>query len=122
MKVTAFAQELRYLFFIALASDTEEQPSPLKMVSPNNTIFKSFTLTPMTCTKDEEIEDGIFRIYGTFEKYYDLYEILGEGTSGTVKRAISKRDGKEYAVKITNYRGDEETVVLVKRPLIFIVC
>ncbi|VEU40213.1 unnamed protein product [Pseudo-nitzschia multistriata] len=38
------------------------------------------------------------------ETFYDLREILGDGTSGQVRRAIHRQSGKERAVKIISLR------------------
>jgi len=38
------------------------------------------------------------------EAHYDIREILGDGTSGQVRRAIHRQSGKEYAVKVISLR------------------
>lgn len=38
------------------------------------------------------------------ETLYDLREILGDGTSGQVRRAIHRQSGKEFAVKVISLR------------------
>lgn len=58
-------------------------------------------------------DEHVHYITNSFNDYFEEYEILGEGTSGTVKRCIKKANKQEYAVKIVNYRGDEELKVLV---------
>jgi hypothetical protein len=81
-------------------------------------------------TVDREIEElktelkidqhsKIHFIQGSFCKYYKEGDILGEGTSGVVKKC-SKVCTKEYfAVKIVQYKGDMEILTLVnKKPLI----
>ena len=60
-----------------------------------------------------EIQDSIYEIYGNFKKYYDEYELLGQGASAIVKRCICKTTNQEFAVKIVNTRGDEELELLV---------
>ena len=104
---------MKRLTFFNKANDNEEQASPLVKMRQQSIFFRNLNWRLTEESKDQELESGIFRIFGTFEKYYSLHEVLGEGTSGTVKRAVSLTDGKEYAAKITNFRGDEETVVLV---------
>lgn len=42
-------------------------------------------------------------------------EILGEGTSGVVKRCVKVATDEEFAVKIINYKGDDEIKTLVVR-------
>lgn len=38
------------------------------------------------------------------EAHYEIREILGDGTSGQVRRAIHRQSGKEYAVKVISLR------------------
>ena len=38
------------------------------------------------------------------EAHYELREVLGDGTSGQVRRAIHRHSGKEYAVKVISLR------------------
>ncbi|KAG7364684.1 WD40 repeat-containing protein [Nitzschia inconspicua] len=38
------------------------------------------------------------------ETFYELREVLGDGTSGQVRRAIHRQSGKEFAVKIISLR------------------
>lgn len=54
------------------------------------------------------IQDG----FGT---YYKECEILGQGTSGIVKKCIKKGTNESYAVKIVNYKNDTELLVLVNK-------
>ena len=50
---------------------------------------------------------------GQFSVYYREEEILGEGTSGVVKKCMDVKTGEFFAVKIVQYRGDNEILMLV---------
>ena len=63
--------------------------------------------------KDYEVEPGIFHIYGSFSQYYQVLKVIGEGAHGIVRLCKKRSDGKEYAVKIINFKGDDEMKVLV---------
>ena len=43
------------------------------------------------------------------ETHYDIREVLGDGTSGQVRRAIHRQTGQEYAVKIISLRRRLDT-------------
>ena len=58
---------------------------------------------------------NIHIINGNFGLHYQMGQILGEGTSGTVKKCIRNDNGASYAVKIVNYKNDMEMLVLVKQ-------
>ena len=66
----------------------------------------------------EDVEDGIYDIYGNFKQFYVEKETLGQGMSAVVKRCICVETGKSYAVKIADTKGDEELEFLVLK-LIF---
>lgn len=53
-------------------------------------------------------------IKGNFGDYYEEQEILGEGTTATVKKCYKKGTDDKYAVKIIHYRDDTEMLVLVR--------
>jgi len=52
-------------------------------------------------------------IKGNFNDYYEEGDILGEGTTATVKKCYKKGTDDKYAVKIIHYRDDTEMLVLV---------
>ena len=90
-------------------------------VAPKNfkqrhSIFFTSRLDEVEELKEElQVEDhpDIHFIQGNFDAYYEEQEILGEGTSGTVKKCIKKGTNEEYAVKVVRYRGDTEILLLV---------
>jgi len=65
--------------------------------------------------KDLEVENdpNIHFIRGNFYAYYVEGEILGEGTTGTVKKCIRMSDNVPVAVKVVHYRDDLEVLTLV---------
>ncbi len=46
------------------------------------------------------------------ETFYDMRELLGDGTSGQVRRAIHRQSGEERAVKIISLRGQRNTAIM----------
>jgi len=52
-------------------------------------------------------------IKGDFSEYYKEGEILGEGTTGVVKECTKTNNTETFAVKIVQYRGDSEVLILV---------
>lgn len=50
---------------------------------------------------------------GDFSSFYKEGKILGEGTSGLVKKCAKVDSDEAYAVKIIPYRGDNEILTLV---------
>lgn len=46
------------------------------------------------------------------ETFYDMREVLGDGTSGQVRRAIHRQSGKERAVKVINLRRHVDTSMM----------
>jgi hypothetical protein len=59
-----------------------------------------------TTQNPESVDRGIAspRSARRIEAHYDIREILGDGTSGQVRRAINRQTGQEYAVKIISLR------------------
>ncbi|KAJ3448905.1 hypothetical protein M0813_27758 [Anaeramoeba flamelloides] len=51
------------------------------------------------------------------EKYYELGEVLGQGTFSTVKKAIDKRTGLPWAIKILPKSGLNENFKLVENEI-----
>lgn len=56
---------------------------------------------------------NIHFIRGNFYDYYTEVDILGQGTSGVVKKYVKKDSEDSFAVKIVSYRSDLEMLVLV---------
>ena len=56
---------------------------------------------------------NIHFIRGNFYDYYAEGDILGQGTSGVVKKYVRKESEESFAVKIVSYRNDLEMLVLV---------
>jgi hypothetical protein len=52
-------------------------------------------------------------IQGDFGQFYIEDDILGEGTTATVKKCIKRSTNDTYAVKIVHYRDDVEILTLV---------
>ena len=57
--------------------------------------------------------DDIFLLEGNWKDYYEEKETLGQGVSAVVKRCIKRSTTEEYAVKIVNYKRDDELELLV---------
>lgn len=98
---------------ISLVSAVElDDDDIIEDVTPKvHTIFQQFR--PAEEEKLGSEEENIHYITTCFTDFFEEFEILGEGTSGTVKRCRSHSDNKDYAVKIVNYRGDDEMKTLV---------
>ncbi|KAL4475774.1 hypothetical protein ABPG72_011551 [Tetrahymena utriculariae] len=67
---------------------------------------------------DKDRQNNIFHLNRagskeSFENYYELQDVLGEGCVGLVRKAIKITDQSEYAVKIVRTR-DEETIMNIK--------
>jgi hypothetical protein len=59
-------------------------------------------------------DPDIHFIQGDFFNYYEEKEIIGEGTTGTVKKCVKKSEPENvYAVKIVHYRDDAEMLTNV---------
>ena len=62
---------------------------------------------------DDQNWEKIYRITEDFREYYEDLEKLGTGTTGVVRRSRNRKDGKEYAVKAIDYKGDDELETMV---------
>jgi len=60
---------------------------------------------------DEKSNITFFK--GSFAKFYLEEDILGEGTSGVVKKCFKVGTNEPFAVKIVQYKGDQEILALV---------
>jgi len=81
----------------------------------NRQIFKKFDRSQRSEVDEQASEEDahIFYIENNFHQFYYEREILGEGTSGIVKKCVKVSTEEEFAVKITNFRGDDEIKTLV---------
>lgn len=60
-------------------------------------------------------DPDIHFIQGDFYNYYTEKEIIGEGTTGTVKQCFKvNHEETTFAVKIVHYRDDAEMLTMVK--------
>lgn len=59
-------------------------------------------------------KSNIIFFKGDFSTYYQEDDILGEGTSGVVKKCFKVGTNEPFAVKIVQYKGDSEILGLVK--------
>jgi hypothetical protein len=66
---------------------------------------------------DLEVADdpNVHFIEGDFMSYYTEGDVLGEGTTATVKKCQKNGTEEWYAVKIVHYRDDNEILCLVKK-------
>ena len=66
----------------------------------------------------EELKVGedpdIHFIKSNFNEYYEEDEVLGEGTTATVKKCFKNSTKEAFAAKIIHYRDDTEMLVLVR--------
>lgn len=79
-------------------------------------IFKNNVERDIEDVKREYNADNdpdIHFIQGQFDRYYEELEILGEGTTATVKKCLRKSTNEPFAVKILHYNDDTEMLVLV---------
>mmetsp|Transcript_29663 Transcript_29663/g.45242 ORF Transcript_29663/g.45242 Transcript_29663/m.45242 type:complete len:869 (+) Transcript_29663:41-2647(+) len=53
----------------------------------------------------DQVEQESTEVKRRVEQFYDVRDILGTGTCGEVKRAISRKTGKEFAVKTIQLAG-----------------
>jgi len=102
------------LFKDALKKDSEEAKNTLmEIVSPDGIKVKPKRVFVQYKVNEEALAQGLnekaegFFTDGSFENKYELHEILGEGTVGTVKRATSKDKKEEFAVKVVRTRDME---------------
>lgn len=59
----------------------------------------------------------IHKLFGPITDYFEILEKLGEGTSALVKKCIRISDKQTLALKIVNFRGDQELLIQVIRTL-----
>lgn len=66
--------------------------------------------------KDLDVENDphIHFIKGNFYSFYYEGDVLGEGTTGLVKKCTRKDTNEEFAVKVVHYRDDLEILILVR--------
>lgn len=101
-----------------MKAQTNDALSPeIREVTPKGySVFKKFSAKAERETDEGSVEDPfIFYIENSFHTIYHEMETLGEGTSGVVKRCVKISNNEEFAVKIINFRGDEEIKTLVMR-------
>lgn len=104
----------------SLMLDKDEWDSPKTEPKITNQMQPVFLVNIDKDIKDlkEELkvndDPNIHIINGNFGLYYQMGQILGEGTSGTVKKCVRNDTGASYAVKIVNYKNDMEMLVLVR--------
>lgn len=90
--------------------------------SQNISIFKRFDFTREDLFEgggNSPCEPHIHYISNSFNNYYEELESLGEGSSAVVKRCRKLSTNEEFAVKIINFRGDDEIKTLVVHYLSF---
>lgn len=102
------------LFKDALKKEGEHAKDQLaEILSPEGLKVKSRKIFVQYKVHEDALAAGLnekaegFFTDGSFENKYELHEILGEGTVGTVKRATSKDKKEEFAVKIVRTRDME---------------
>jgi len=97
-------------------SDSPNTKTEIKETKLMKPVFLLDVDREMRDLKEElQINDdpNIHIINGNFALYYQLGVILGEGTTGTVKKCIKNDTGASFAVKMVNYKNDVEMLVLV---------
>ena len=62
---------------------------------------------------------NIHKLFRPITDYFEIYGRLGEGTSAIVKKGVRISDRKVFALKIVNYRGDDELLMQVRIERIF---
>jgi len=85
-------------------------------VTPTHAIFYNNLENEIESLK-EDLNVGedpdIYFIKANFGDYYEEGEVLGEGTTATVKKCFKKSTNEAFAAKIIHYRDDTEMLVLV---------
>ena len=86
-------------------------------LAPRHSIFFNNLENEIESLK-EELNVGedpdIHFIKANFGDYYEEDEVLGEGTTATVKKCFRKTTKEAFAAKIIHYRDDTEMLVLVR--------
>jgi hypothetical protein len=98
----------------------EEEKEVIVEISPKRHIFMNNLEQDIEeLKKDLKVEEDpdIHFIKGNFKDFYSEEEVLGEGTTATVKKCLKIGTNEPFAVKIVHYRDDTEMLVLVKRDI-----
>ncbi|KAL4501442.1 hypothetical protein ABPG72_021249 [Tetrahymena utriculariae] len=98
-----------------LAAPAHSKPNHFQTEThPRTQIFIRFQSFEDQNQIEKDREQGIYKISGNFNDFYELKEILGEGCVGLVKKAVRKSDEQVFAVKTVRTR-DEETIENIKQ-------
>ena len=92
-------QVLQHYTYVLVLSNKPRRPC----VNPRAMNYTGTQLHPSSSSSLERATASP-RSARLIEAYYEIREILGDGTSGQVRRAIHRQSGKEYAVKIISLR------------------
>lgn len=56
---------------------------------------------------------SLFLIFDNFKEFFTELQTIGQGSSAMVKKCREKSTGIEYAVKITDFMGEDERLLQV---------
>lgn len=92
-----------------------ESPSSVDSESRQNIFLRNVESEIEEIRRDLgiEMDPNIHFIKGNFYELFTEGPILGEGTTGTVKKCIRNSDNEPVAVKIVHYRDDLEILTLI---------